>query len=107
MTATNERIIPDSTQKQIAIKTMHSFRHTFVTMAATNGIELRTIQDMVGHSSGLMTLHYAHSNRDRRREAVAKLGRVYTGNTEDEASVKLSKIMAILSPEQIELLKAL
>ena len=93
-------------QKKIALKTMHSFRHTFVTTAAANGVELRTIQDMAGHTTGLMTLHYAHSSRNRKREAVAKLGNAYSGISGNGTEATLEKVLAILTPEQLELLKA-
>ncbi len=91
-------------QNKISLKTMHSFRHTFVTMAAANGVDVRTIQDMAGHTSDLMTLHYAHSSRNRRREAVAKLGNAYGGTSGNDFEAKMKKIMSVLTPEQLKML---
>ena len=50
--------------------TFHSFRHTFVSMAANAGIPLHIVQSIVGHESTAMTRHYYHENDDALRSAV-------------------------------------
>ena len=46
-------------------KDVHSLRHTFVYLAAINGIPLPIVQNIVGHVSGDMTAKYArHAIRD-------------------------------------------
>ena len=50
--------------------TFHSFRHTFVSMAANAGIPLHIVQSIVGHESTAMTRHYYHENVDALRSAV-------------------------------------
>lgn len=50
--------------------TFHSFRHTFVSMAANAGVPLHIVQSIVGHESTAMTRHYYHENIEALRGAV-------------------------------------
>lgn len=50
--------------------TFHSFRHTFVSMAANAGVPLHIVQSIVGHESTAMTRHYYHENVEALRGAV-------------------------------------
>ena len=53
----------------------HSLRHTFVTRALNAGASLQEVGRIVGHSSTVMTLHYASVEARRLRrvsEAVAE-----------------------------------
>ena len=43
----------------------HSFRHTFSTLAANRGVSIRTVQELLGHSSEKMTAHYTRSEERR------------------------------------------
>lgn len=52
---------------------MHSFRHTFCSMAANAGIDLHVIQSMVGHTQTVMTEHYTHYSFDAKRKAIEAL----------------------------------
>jgi len=53
--------------------TPHSTRHTATTEMLRRGHDLKTVQDVVGHSDKVMSLRYAHSTRESRRAAVADL----------------------------------
>lgn len=53
--------------------TFHSFRHTFVSMAANAGIPLHIVQAIVGHESTAMTRHYYHENEKALRQAVTAI----------------------------------
>lgn len=53
------------------IKGVHSFRHTFVYLAAKNGIPMPLVQAIVGHASEKMTEYYAqHATFDDIKEQM-------------------------------------
>ena len=51
----------------------YQLRHQFSTDLITSGTDLRTVQELMGHASGSMSLEYARSNDDLKREALKKL----------------------------------
>jgi len=53
--------------------TPHATRHTATTEMLRRGHDLKTVQDVVGHSDKIMSLRYAHSTRESRRAAVDSL----------------------------------
>jgi hypothetical protein len=53
--------------------TVHSLRHTFVSLLAQNGASLADIQDALGHASLTMTRRYTHLTK---MESAAKLARI-------------------------------
>ncbi len=53
--------------------TFHTLRHTFASQLAMSGIDLRTIQELMGHQSFEMVLRYAHLSADHKRQAVEAL----------------------------------
>jgi integrase/recombinase XerC len=48
----------------------HAFRHGFGSVLADKGINLKVIQDLMGHSSVTTTQRYIHTSTDARRSAV-------------------------------------
>ena len=68
----------------------HSFRHTFSTLAANRGVSIRTVQELLGHSSEKMTAHYTHIGLQTKVQAIEVLPDLvsvkhspqeYSGNT--------------------------
>lgn len=51
----------------------HDTRHTATTAMLRKGHDMKTVQDVLGHSDRVMTLRYAHSSRASRRKAVESL----------------------------------
>jgi integrase len=61
--------VADRRQKVV----FHTFRHTFASWLAIEGVALYTISNLMGHSSLEMTKRYAHLCPDVKQEAVAKI----------------------------------
>jgi integrase len=53
--------------------TVHTLRHTFGTSLASNGVDIRTIQELMGHASITTTQKYLHAAPSRMQGAVDSL----------------------------------
>lgn len=51
----------------------HILRHTFASRLVMAGVDLRTVQELLGHKSINMTLRYAHLSPDHKRAAMETL----------------------------------
>ena len=51
----------------------HALRHSFASQLATNGVSLKTIQELLGHSDLKMVQRYAHLEPVTLREAIKTL----------------------------------
>ena len=54
---------------------VHMLRHTYASHLVMRGVDLRTVQELLGHASLEMTMRYAHLATDHKREAVQVLTR--------------------------------
>lgn len=48
----------------------YTLRHQFSTDLLTNGVDIRTIQELMGHKESTMTIGYARSNNELKRKAI-------------------------------------
>ena len=64
----------------------YSMRHQITADLLSEGKDLRTIMDIMGHSEGTITLYYARSNENKKKEAINS--RVINGQKEYEEEVK-------------------
>ena len=60
--------------------TPHSCRHTYVSQMQALGVDLATIQSMVGHADLDMTQHYLHVQSPVKQKAVKAFNKAFLGN---------------------------
>jgi len=70
----------------------HDLRHTFGSRLGMAGVDIRTIQELMGHKDIKMTMRYSHPTPEHKKNAVKMLDQVTTffttvGKTQEEAKV--------------------
>lgn len=63
---------------QVRVLTPHSCRHTYVSQMQALGVDLPTIQSIVGHADIDMTQHYLHVQESIRQDAIKKFSQAFT-----------------------------
>lgn len=70
----------------------HDFRHTFATRLVTSGIDIVTVQILLGHSDIRMTMRYSHPGSSEMRKAIDILNRRSKDSHKMVTSAKLIDI---------------
>jgi len=52
---------------------LHDLRHTFASRLVMNGVDLVTVQELLGHKSIVMTKRYSHPTPEHKKKAVELL----------------------------------
>lgn len=70
------RCLIERTREAALVKrrvTAHTLRHTFAVSLLDQGVDLRTVQDLLGHSNITTTQRYLHTNDEKKLAAVNAL----------------------------------
>lgn len=101
--------VPGYKRRQ-SVKDVHSFRHTFIYLAAVHGIPLPIVQGIVGHLNPEMTKHYMdHAGRDAKSAYLQQLPEYITGKKERTRLLTRARIVRVLdriTPENLARNKA-
>jgi site-specific recombinase XerD len=53
--------------------TWHTLQHTFASHLVARGVDIVTVQQLLGHSTVTVTIRYTHTNLDAKRNTMQKL----------------------------------
>ena len=83
----------------VRILTPHSCRHTYVSQMQALGVDLSTIQSIVGHADVDMTEHYLHVQDGIRQEAIRKFANAFPvdGQEPDDPETNKGRIIQFRS----------
>ena len=59
----------------------HVLRHTFASRLVMSGVDIRTVQELMGHADINMTMRYAHLSPDHKRGAMEQMERRFPGRS--------------------------
>ena len=58
-------------------KKFHAIRHTYASMLLKNGVDIKTVGELMGHSAVSITQIYLHSTGDQKQDAVDKINYLF------------------------------
>ncbi len=59
----------------------HVLRHTFASRLVMAGVDIRTVQELMGHATIMMTMRYAHLSPDHKRGAMEAMESRFPGKS--------------------------
>jgi hypothetical protein len=82
----------------------HSLRHTFASNLAMKGIDLSSIQELLGHKSIGMAKRYSHATPERKKKAIETLN-FENMDTSSDTSFKNAKFADSESVSHLTVIK--
>jgi integrase len=67
----------------------HDLRHTFASQLVMAGVDIRTVQELLGHKKLSMTMRYSHLSQAHKKEAVQTLEKVILGENRHQSVTKV------------------
>jgi site-specific recombinase XerD len=89
---------PAVRQAKIRAFSWHCLRHTFASRLVVAGIDLRTVQELMGHKSIQMTVRYSHLTPKHTLAAVERLSGAVSGTSTD---TKTSTAASMLDESEV------
>ena len=83
----NRVFLPALKAAKIEGFTWHCLRHTFASRLVMAGVDIRTVQELLGHKTLAMTLRYSHLSPEHQLDAVQRLNRKPTDTATDTEQV--------------------
>ena len=81
----------------VRLLTPHSCRHTYVSQMQALGVDIQTIQSIVGHADTEMTEHYLHVQESIRQSAIQLFSEAFSAwKLDGTALIRPDKIVGIV-----------
>ena len=101
----NRRFLPALAAAGIGRFSWHCLRHTFASRLVMAGVDIRTVQELMGHKTLTMTLRYSHLSPEHQLDAVKRLDRAQTGTTTGTSEKEADKTVVGASARPAEIIK--
>ena len=88
----NRVFLPALEKAEIQDVVWHTLRHTFASRLVMAGVDLRTVQELMGHKDITMTIRYSHLSPSHLKEAVQRLVKV--AHSESQATLSNESIVS-------------
>lgn len=73
----------------------HDLRHTFASRLVANGVDIVTVQKLLGHQNITTTERYMHSNTEQKRNAVNTLSRICHADEGEDPKTLVNRSFSI------------
>jgi len=101
----NRVFVKALTKAKIEDFSWHCLRHTFASRLVMAGVDLRTVQELMGHKTLAMTLRYSHLSPGHQLDAVQRLNAAAAplSDTRSDTDAAASEAVAAVAGEVVEL----